>query len=264
MTYSVNCSTLFLDKPLLARPAAAKAAGFDNVEFWWPFASPTPPPGEIGAFESAIQQADVQLTALNFYAGDMAAGERGVVSQAGRVEDFRDNVFVVAALGERLGCRYFNALYGNEIAGYSWRQHEDVAIKNLVFAAETMSAIGGTVLVEALSGAPDYPLTRAVHVFDVIAKTTAASGSKNIKLLADFYHLSQNGEDVQALITSHATEFGHIQIADAPGRGAPGSGELPLTHWIRSARDNGYEGIVGLEYFSGSENPFTWLSGAGN
>lgn len=37
LRFDVNCSILFTELPLLARPAAAKAAGFDAVEFWWPF-----------------------------------------------------------------------------------------------------------------------------------------------------------------------------------------------------------------------------------
>ena len=33
---------MFTELPLLERPAAAAAAGFDAVEFWWPFDSPVP------------------------------------------------------------------------------------------------------------------------------------------------------------------------------------------------------------------------------
>jgi len=36
--FDVNCSILFTELPLLKRPAAARSAGFDAVEFWWPFA----------------------------------------------------------------------------------------------------------------------------------------------------------------------------------------------------------------------------------
>ena len=42
LPYLVNCSIMFTETPLLQRPAAARAAGFDAVEFWWPFASATP------------------------------------------------------------------------------------------------------------------------------------------------------------------------------------------------------------------------------
>ena len=49
MTFSVNCSILLTELPLLERPAAAKAAGFDAVEFWWPFASSVPGDAELTA-----------------------------------------------------------------------------------------------------------------------------------------------------------------------------------------------------------------------
>ena len=44
--FDVNCSILFTELPLLKRPAAARSAGFDAVEFWWPFAEPVPPDHE--------------------------------------------------------------------------------------------------------------------------------------------------------------------------------------------------------------------------
>jgi hydroxypyruvate isomerase len=69
--YAVNCSILLTDLPLLERPAAAKKAGFDAVEFWWPFPDPVPPDREVDAFVDAIGDAGVQLIGLNFAAGDM-------------------------------------------------------------------------------------------------------------------------------------------------------------------------------------------------
>jgi hydroxypyruvate isomerase len=48
--FDVNCSILFTALPLLKRPAAARPAGFDAVEFWWPFAEPVPPDHEVDQF----------------------------------------------------------------------------------------------------------------------------------------------------------------------------------------------------------------------
>ncbi|GAP60294.1 putative hydroxypyruvate isomerase [Arthrobacter sp. Hiyo1] len=75
----------------------------------------------------------------------------------------------------------------------------------------------------------------------MIARVKEESGATNVKLLADFYHLAVNGDDVAAVIENHAKDFGHIQIADNPGRGAPGTGELPLGEWIARSRELGYE-----------------------
>ena len=73
LRFDVNCSILFTELPLLKRPEAARAAGFDAVEFWWPFANPVPGDREVDAFTGALADAGVQLALLNFAGGDMAA-----------------------------------------------------------------------------------------------------------------------------------------------------------------------------------------------
>ena len=104
-TYTVNCSILLTDLPLLERPDAARNAGFDAVEFWWPFQSPTPPDAEVTAFVQAIQDAGVQLTGLNFAAGDMPAGDRGILSNPEMTQAFRDNVDIAVGIADSLGTR---------------------------------------------------------------------------------------------------------------------------------------------------------------
>lgn len=260
MAYTVNCSLLLTELPLLERPAAAKAAGFDAVEFWWPFASSVPADAEVSAFENAISDAGVQLTGLNFSAGDMPGGDRGLLSWPSRSSEFRDNIDVVAGIGGRLGCRAFNALYGNRIGGEDADEQDALAVENLAAAAEGVASIGGTVLLEPVSGAPAYPLLVAGDALKVIRRVEAEAGVVNLKLLADFYHLSVNGDDVATVIENHAREFGHIQIADAPGRGAPGTGTLPLREWVARSRELGYAGYVSLEYKEPLATAFTWLT----
>ncbi|NUL47344.1 TIM barrel protein [Cellulosimicrobium funkei] len=259
MTYSVNCSILLTDLPLLERPAAARAAGFDAVEFWWPFGNAVPGEKEVDAFVAAIRDAGVQLTGLNFYAGDMPGGDRGLVSWPDRSQEFRDNLDVVAAIGERTGCRAFNALYGNRQDGVDPEAQDALGVENLARAGEAVARIGGTVLLEPVSGTPAYPLKTAEDALDVIAKV-AEAGVDNVRLLADFYHLATNGQDVDAVIEAHATAFGHIQIADAPGRNEPGTGSLPLQRWIARSRELGYAGPVGLEYKASQQDPFSWVA----
>jgi hydroxypyruvate isomerase len=258
MTYTVNCSILLTELPLLERAAAAKAAGFDGVEFWWPFATAVPAGSEIDAFIASIKDAGVTLEGLNFFAGDMPAGDRGLVSWVGRESEFLDNIDVVAAIGEATGCKAFNALYGNRQPGIDGQAQDKLAVTNLVAAAKGVERIGGTVLLEPVSGTEAYPLKTSADAFFVLQKVHAA-GAANVKLLADFYHLAVNGDDVAALIEGHAHEFGHIQIADDPGRGAPGTGTLPLGEWVTRSRDLGYAGGVALEYKAAAAEAFTWL-----
>ncbi|PRX58439.1 hydroxypyruvate isomerase [Nonomuraea fuscirosea] len=251
--WSVNCSLLYTDLPLLERPAAAAADGFTAVEFWWPWPVAVPDDREVDAFIAAVENAGVRLTGLNFFAGDMPGGDRGVVSWPGRSRELLDNIPVVAAIGERLGCRAFNALYGNRIDGADAAEQDELAAELLTACAKGVS---GTVLLEPVSGAPRYPLLTAA---DAVAVLDRLGDVPNLGLLADFYHLAVNGDDVAAVIDRHAARIAHVQIADAPGRGAPGSGELPLRQWIDDVYAAGYDGYIGLEYRAERPGAFTWL-----
>lgn len=255
MRFDVNCSILFTELPLLDRPAAAKAAGFDAVEFWWPFAAAVPPASDVEAFIAAIHDAGVQLVGLNFFAGDMPGGDRGVVSWPARSAEFRDNVELVATIGAATGCRSFNALYGNRIAHLHREVQEETAVANLAFAATAMARIGGTVLVEAVSGPHPYQLRTAADVVAVLDRVP------NLAFLADLYHLTVNGDDVPKVLAEHADRIGHVQIADAPGRHEPGTGDIDLDGHLSQLEQAGYQGWVGLEYVPSGPSAlsFEWL-----
>ena len=90
--YDVNCSILFTELPLHARPAAVRTAGFDAVEYWWPFLESAPGDKSVEAFTGSIRDAGLQLVSLNFSAGDLGAGDRGLVSSPDRAAEFRDSV----------------------------------------------------------------------------------------------------------------------------------------------------------------------------
>lgn len=257
--YTVNCSILLTELPLLDRPCVARDAGFEAVEFWWPFESPTPPDAEVTAFIRAIQDAGVQLTGLNFAAGDMPAGDRGILSDPGKTRAFRDNVDVAVGIAETLGTRAFNALYGNRIATSSPETQDYVGAENLAYAADAADRIGATVLIEPVSGAPRYPLTTAADAIGVIDRVHTEHGATNLRLLADLSHLHVNGDDINAVIRHHANWIGHVQIADAPGRGEPGTGEIPLDIYLAQLDALGYAGYVGLEYKATRPDTFDWL-----
>ncbi|MEU4543005.1 hydroxypyruvate isomerase family protein [Nonomuraea dietziae] len=294
----MNLSILFTDLPLLERPAAAAEAGFTAVEMWWPFDGPTPSDRDLRALESAIEDAGVQLVALNFDAGDMANGDRGVLTQTDR---FLANVDVAVGLAGRLGCRILNALYGNAAPGSAHPRtapgsadpsstapgsadpsssapgsadpssaapgsaetsgvdagHRRVAVANLVHAAKRAADIGATVVVEALNSHenPHYPLTSSRQALEVIDQV----GMDNVKFLADLYHLHRMGEDVLALLDTQAHRIGHVQIADDPGRGYPGSGRMPYTEIFNKLGT--YGGHVGLEYRHEGPGAFDWRNG---
>ncbi len=259
--YEVNLSILFTELPLLERPAAAKEAGFDAVELWWPFPEAVPADRDVDALIHAITDAGVQLVGLNFFAGDMPAGDRGLVSVPARAQEFRDNVDVTIAIGESLGCRAFNALYGNRVDDASPQEQDELAVENLALVGRVAGRIGGTVLVEPVSGAPRYPLLTAADALGVIDRVERETGVTDLGFLCDLYHLAVNGDDLDAVVREHAARVAHVQIADAPGRNEPGTGELDLQRHLDALAAGGYAGWVGLEYkpSGATADSFAWL-----
>ncbi|WP_067564728.1 hydroxypyruvate isomerase family protein [Nocardia acidivorans] len=243
--FDVNCSILFTDLPLLERPAAAKAAGFDAVEFWWPFGEdPTPADADIDAFVSSIEDAGVQLVGLNFI--DLIPAGRGLVSIPGQETRFRDNIEVAVGIAERTGCRALNALYGNRIAAEDAEKQDELALENLRLAATAARRIGATVLLEALNAyeSQDYPIVSAAHAVRIIEQV----GEPNLRFLCDLYHLARMGENLAGVIDGYGGYFGHVQIADTPGRGRPGTGALDFEELFGKLDAAGYDGWIGLEY----------------
>jgi hydroxypyruvate isomerase len=249
LRFDVNCSILFNELPVLKRPAAARAAGFDAVEFWWPFAQPVPPDREVDAFIGALGDAGVRLVLLNFLAGDMAAGERGLLAQPAGSAAFRDNIDVCAGIAGRTGCGILNALYGNRADGLSEREQDELAAENLALAAAAAARAGATVVVESLNS---YDSPRAAIVSSqralALIEAVRAEGAPNIAFLADLYHLGRMGEDVTGTLSRHASDVAHVQIADVPDRGAPGTGQLDYEALFRQLAAVGYAGWVGCEY----------------
>ncbi len=261
LNFAANCSLLFTELPLLQRAAAAGAAGFDAVEFWWPWPDqPVPGDADVDAFVASVRDAGVELVGLNFFAGDLAGPDCGVASIPARSREFEDNIDVALGIGRVLGVGAFNALYGNRVEGVDPAEQDEVGAAGLVRAANAADAIGATVLVEPVSGPKPYPLRTADDVMVVLDRVEAA-GVGNVGFLCDLFHLASNGDDLDTVIDTYADRTRHVQIADAPGRGEPGSGSLDLDRSLSRLQELGYAGWVALEYnpTSTTADSLTWL-----
>jgi hydroxypyruvate isomerase len=261
LRFDVNCSILFAELPVLHRASAARGAGFGGVEFWWPWEGMAPTDAEADAFVASIADAGVELVSLNFHTGDMAAGERGIVSHPSRVREFRENVAAAVEIAGRTGCTRLNAPYGLRVPGVDVAEQDAVAIENLAFAAQAAEKAGAAVLVEAINSVdiPGFPVDSSAKAMAVITKTAAP----NVGFLADLYHLAKMGEDVADVLGRYRESILHVQVADSPGRGAPGTGTVDFEPLFARLAAQGYDGWVGLEYLppdgGGSSAGFWWL-----
>ncbi|HUO69760.1 MAG TPA: TIM barrel protein [Solirubrobacteraceae bacterium] len=245
MKFSANLSLLFGEVPFLERFERAARAGFEAVEFWWPAGE------DLAAVEAAIRDSGVAVVLFNFDAGDMTAGDRGLLSDPQRQARFAENLPVALDLASRIGCTQLNALLGLELPGHTREEQLALATQNLRWAAQEAAAIGAKVLVEALNTFENGPYLIS-HTADAAALLDRV-GAPNVALQYDVYHMQRMEGNLSDTIRRFAQRIAHVQIADAPGRGEPGTGEINFAYVLGVLAELGYSGHVGLEYIPTTE-----------
>ena len=254
MRFCPNLSMLFKEVDFVERFNCAADAGFAAVEFWWPSGE------DLDQVEAAIKDAGLQVALFNFDAGDMPGGDRGLLSDPGRQQEFRDNVPVALALARRLGCPRLNALVGLQLDGVGKAEQLALAADNVGWAADQAAEHGIDVLIEAVNTFENGPY--------LLATTTAAAdfvegvGRDNVKLQYDAYHMQRMEGNVVATLGDRIGDIGHIQVADSPDRGEPGTGELNYRYVFAALEELPYDGWVGLEYkptTETTEESLAWL-----
>jgi hydroxypyruvate isomerase len=240
MKFSANLSILFKDSPFLERFERAARAGFDAVEFWWPAGE------DLGEVEAAIRDSAVEVALFNFDAGDMPSGDRGLLSDPDRQRVFRANVPVALGFAERIGCRQLNALVGLALPGHDREEQLALAAENLRWAAREAAGVDARILVEAVNTFENGPYL--VSRTDQALALIDAVGEPNIALQYDAYHMQRMEGNLTATLRAHGDRIAHVQIADSPGRGQPGTGEINFTYLFGVLEEIGYAGYVGLEY----------------
>jgi hydroxypyruvate isomerase len=254
LKFCANVSILFKDAPFLERFERAAAAGLPTVEFWWPAGE------RLDEVEDAIQRAGVSVALFNFDAGDMAAGDRGMLSDPDRVHRFRENVPVALDLARRVGCERLNALVGLERAPAEREAQLALAAESVRFAADEAAPHGTDITIEAVNTFENGPylLSTTKAAADFVEQV----GRENVKLQYDVYHMQRMEGNVVATLKERIADIGHIQIADSPDRGEPGSGELNYRYIFAALAELSYDGWVGLEYkptTRETEDSLAWL-----
>ena len=254
MRFAVNVSILFKESNFLERFQAAADAGFRAVEFWWPTGE------DVRDVEAAVRSAGLEVALFNFDAGNMPAGDRGLLSDPGRYQGFRENVPVALELARRLNVRKLNALVGVQLPHHDREQQLTLARENVAWAADLARDYGIEILIEAVNTFENGP-----YLLSTTAQANAfvrSTGRDNVRLQYDVYHMQRMEGNLVATLRTYAGAIGHIQIADSPGRNQPGTGEIHYPYVLDAIEQMGYDGYVGLEYnpTDGATVPsLTWL-----
>jgi hydroxypyruvate isomerase len=254
--FAANLSFLFTDVQFLDRFKAARNAGFDAVEFMFPY------PYEKQQLAEVLKANNLELVLHNLPAGNWEAGERGIACHPNRRKDFEEGVQRAVEYARALGCRKINCLAGICPPGVEFAEARGTLISNLVYAAQILSGEGIQLLLEPVNtlDIPGFFVSTSAFGLELI---NAADPAK-IGLQFDIYHTQIMEGDIARRIESNLKQIFHIQIADNPGRHEPGTGEINFPFLFAFLDRIGYSGWIGCEYKpSGNTlSSLGWLKGA--
>jgi hydroxypyruvate isomerase len=234
------------------RPARAAALGYTALESWWPWSVDVASPSDVERLTAALRSSGTHLYMMNLTQGDAEFGRRGIASVPGAEIAFWANADSMLEVAAATGLRYVNALAGNKTDAGGQIGIETLVARLSEFA-DRAAALGVGVLIEQLNSSdhPDYLLTDPELAIDVVKRLRLTTKQSNVGLLADVYHLGLARVDPVAFVRRNMRFIDHVQIADAPGRGAPGSGALPILKTLESLSAQRYAGRIGLEFTPG-------------
>lgn len=240
LKFAANLSLLFTELPLLQRFAAAKQSGFAAVEIQFPYEL------SIESIREQLDQHELALVLINVPAGDLMQGGLGLAGVPGREQAFRHAVMQTLPYAQALGVRCVNVLAGRQSPEADLLQCLHTLTANVRYAAESLQSIGVTTTLEAINtfDMPGFLVSNIAQMQEIIE----AADHPTLKMQFDCYHLARMGEDLLDGLQNHATEIGHIQFADAPGRGEPGTGHIDWEHVFDCIKALPYRGYCGAEY----------------
>ncbi|MFC0386175.1 2-oxo-tetronate isomerase [Muricoccus vinaceus] len=237
--FAANLSMMFTEVPFLDRFAAAAAAGFQAVEFLFPYEHPP----EVVA--GKVKEAGLSVALFNMPPGDWAAGERGMAAIPGREAEFRENVGVALRYARALECRTLHGMCGIT-TGMDRAACEASFVENYRFAADALAAEGITLVLEPINSR-NMPGYFVAHQREGIALIERVA-RPNVSLQLDLYHAQIMDGDLSKLIEALAGRFAHVQVASVPDRHEPDEGELNFPHLFAVLDRVGYAGWIGCEY----------------
>jgi 2-dehydrotetronate isomerase len=238
--FAANLSMMFQEHAFLDRFAAARAAGFDGVEFLFPYAFPAE---EIAA---RLRGSGLAQALFNMPPGDWDKGERGVAALPGREAEVATGVDRALSYAEALGCTRLHCMAGIPPAGADRTACRAAFVANLRHAARACAAKGVTLVIEPINtrDIPGYFLNYQRDARAIIEEV----GADNLRLQLDLYHCQIMEGDLAAHVREFLPITGHVQIAGVPERHEPDVGEVNYPYLFDLLDSLGYDGWVGCEY----------------
>lgn len=233
---------MYSELPFLERFQAAKCDGFDFVEFWsWT-------DKDLDAVKAAAQQADIQIAGFN---GDAELSLIDPAQRTAYLEFLRQSVAAAKRVGAHSLTIHSNGLGEGGMVVNPYTELSDTVklctmYGTLSGCARIAEESGIQLNLEPLNVTTDH-MGNFLQTTRMAAEMTRLIGSPKLKILFDAYHMHLNGECLADAIRTYGDQFGHIHVADAPGRHEPGTGEIDYAEVFSCLSEIGYTGLVGFE-----------------
>ena len=250
--FAANLTMLFTEVPFLDRFERASNAGFEAVEFLFPY------PYAAADIRQRLDTHGLKLVLHNLPAGNWDAGERGIGCHPARVDEFRAGVAQAIGYAQALGVKQLNCLAGIAPSGVSPAELRATLVSNLRFAAKALEKADLNLLIEPINtfDIPGFYLSTTQQAVDILADV----GCDNAYVQYDIYHAQRMEGELAATAQKHLSRIGHVQLADNPGRHEPGTGEINYPFLFAHLDSIGYDGWIGCEYkpANGTEAGLGW------
>ncbi|MGK9220030.1 MULTISPECIES: TIM barrel protein [unclassified Microbacterium] len=225
------------------RVRAAAAAGFDAVEMWGPTGVDAPAkPKDIPALRAALEETGTQLTA------QLAEPRTQFMIPPWDHSEFFRKLDEGVEIARALGCPRIVVGSGTGFGGWKRQVQLDKLIEIYRTAIAQIDGSGVTLVLEPVNVRVDHPGSLLDRTSEA-AYVARGVDSPAFGVLYDIYHSAVEGEDMAAELAGAGDLVKYVQLADAPGRGEPGTGELDWDERLGILRTSGYDGPIGLEYY---------------
>jgi hydroxypyruvate isomerase len=238
--FAANLTMLFNEVPFLDRFERAARAGFEAVEFLFPYAY------RADEIKQRLDDHGLRLVLHNLPAGDWEGGDRGVASLPDRIAKFRSGVTRAIEYAQALGVGQLNCLLGKAPPGLTDAVLRPLVVENLAYAAAQLKRAGLKLLIEPINTF-DIPGFYLCHTAQAVAILQEV-GADNAYVQYDIYHAQRMEGELAATMQKYIRNIGHVQLADNPGRHEPGTGEINYPFLFAHLERIGYVGWIGCEY----------------
>jgi hydroxypyruvate isomerase len=240
LKFCANLSLLFTEVALAERFQAAKQAGFAAVEIQFPYSLPAAQIAEI------LARQQLKLVLFNVDADDLLQGGEGLACVPEKKQQFKQALQQTLEYAEQLKPEVINVLPGRCLDNLKIERYLDTFKENLQLALTAFRPLGIKTVFEAINtlDMQGFLISSGEQMLQILADIN----QPDLFMQYDIYHADKTGENWAMFIRQHADKIGHIQFADNPGRGEPGTGAIDFQTLFSVIENSGYQGWLGAEY----------------